>query len=136
MLKHSPEDSLRVCWDKKSRKQIKGKQEDVVVKVYGWYSSPKTFFENLGKNGAANWGYEFITAGKACKVHLDYDGYGVQDGDHSTIRRVLKEVRAFFKSKFGMDRVEIIVWCGSRETAKGYKNSFHINHPTLHAANN
>jgi hypothetical protein len=134
MVKNSPEDSFRVSFDKK--KWDPDKREWVIVKVFGSYSSARTFLENLGKNGAATWGYEFITDGKPCKVHLDYDGKGVKDGDHSTIRQVLKEVRAFFKSKFGMDRVEIYTWCGSRETAKGYKNSYHIIFPTLHAANN
>jgi hypothetical protein len=134
MLKTSPDDSFRVAWDK--RKWDTKKREWVVVKVYGSYSSPRTIFENMGNNGAANWGYEFITAGKRCKIHLDYDGYGVKDGNHSTIRRMLKELRAFFKDKFGMDRLQIYVWCGSRETDKGWKISYHVVIDHLHVANN
>jgi hypothetical protein len=134
MLKDSPEDSFRTAWDKK--KWDKKKHEWVVVKVFGSYSSPRTILENMGNNGAANWAYEFITAGKPCKIHLDYDGFGVKDCNHSTIQRILKELRAFFKNKFGMDRLHIYVWCGSRDTDKGWKISYHVIVDHLHVANN
>jgi len=134
MVKNSPEDSLRVCFDKKKWDNVKCGW--VVVKVYASYSSPTAFFENMGKDSAAIWGYEFITPNRPCSVHFDFDGKGVKDGDHSTLRQRLKELRAFLKSEFGIDRVGICVWCGSRETAKGYKNSYHVVIYTLHAANN
>jgi len=134
MLKNSPEESFRFGWDK--RKWDAEKCKWVIVKVYGSYTSPITILENMGNNGAAIWGYEFITFDKCCKIHFDYDGFGVKDGAHSTIRRMLKDIRAFFESSFGMHGLYIWTWCSSRETAKGHKNSYHATIDHIHVANN
>ena len=134
MMKNSPEESFRVCFDKK--KWDTDKRDWVIVKVYGFYASPRVFFENLHQDGAANWGYEFITEGKRCNAYLDVEWYAVPDCDHNAMGQILKMLRAALMSKLGIDRAEIYVWCGSRETPNGYKNSFHIIIPTLHAASN
>ena len=134
MLKNSPPDSFRVVFAKK--KWCTFKREWKIVKVFGSYSTPRTFLENLDKDGAANWGYEFITAGRRCNAFLDVEWYAVPDCDHVAIREIVKILRQALKDKLGIDQAEIYLWRGSRETDKGYKNSYHVHIPSLHAAPN
>ena len=134
MLKNSLPDSFRVVFDKKKWCNIK--REWKIVKVFGAYPTPRSFLENLDKDGAANWGYEFITAGLRCNAFLDIEWYAVPDCDHVAIREIVKIFRQALKDKLGIDQAEIHVWRGSRETVKGYKNSYHVHTPSLHAASN
>jgi hypothetical protein len=149
MLLNSPEDSYRFGFDKEQmnldESDGKWKKTGLIVKVFGWYSSPLTFLYNLGKNGAANWGYEYQTAGQPCKFAIDFDiSEDVIGADalakveyfgHSAICQLEKELRAGLKRLLGMDQLEVYVWKGSRfKTDTKYKHSYHIVVANLHAA--
>jgi hypothetical protein len=120
------------------------KKTGVIVKAFGWYTCPITFLENMGKNGAANYGYEYQTAGRPVNLVLDFDRSltvigaealaKAEDLGHSAICQLLQELRAGISRLLGIYGLEIWVWDGCRFTGETtYKLSYHVNVPSLHA---
>jgi hypothetical protein len=131
-----------------------GKGKKTIVKALGWYADPMTFLENMGKNGAANWGYEYHTVGRPTKFPIDIDlSVTVIDAEalakaedlgHSTICQFVQELRAGITRLLGIDQLEIWVWNGSRfkkadddktklDGTPNYKISYHVGVVNLHA---
>ena len=144
LLGNSSEYAFRVSFDKFKWEMVqegedKGrwKKTDKIVKVFGWFPSPMTFLQNLGKHGAATWGYEYQTAGQPCKFAIDFDLSATVIGadalvkaeylGHSAICQLEKELRVGLKRLLGMEQIEVYVWKGSRfKTATTLKHSYHL----------
>ena len=147
LLGNSLEDSFRVSFDREqyswSEDERRWKKTGQIVKVFGWFPSPIIFFQNMGINGAGNWGYEYHTVGRPCKFPIDFDRTVVvpnaealamtEDLAHHAICRLVQELRAGLMRLLGVDRLAIYVWKGSRfKKAEAYsehtefKISYHL----------
>jgi len=119
-----------------------------VAKVFAWYATAEEYFKDLGSAGACRFGYEMLLG--LCRLHQDLewiepgsqhwaDG-GREDsseGEHCSLREVVRCLREGISLAFGVSEAEIWVSCGSRFVpGKGYKHSYHITVSNVHTCNN
>ena len=122
MLAYAPGGAFIVGWD-----PPKGS------KCYGYYESPKQFFKQLWKYHL-KCGYEVFVCGdnhleyptrSASLVNCDVEWVGDKATGHLRIRAILVRIFEICVTKLG-HHPEVYVLCGTRETEKGTKNSFHF----------
>ena len=91
---------------------------------YGAYASYEEFMSaSLQLGPDSRYGFEMIRETQQCNMYFDIEWYGEQDLDK--ILRILTAIRVYLRLKFAAD-FALQITCGSRQTHKGFKNSYHI----------
>jgi len=97
-------------------------------KAYALYDSPAAFYKDL-RNSNRN-AYELIRPNRPCPLYFDIDYYGPEDDTREQLGVIVKHIRNHCFQALKRD-IDINVLAGSRQTKKGFKNSYHIVSPTV-----